>query len=141
MNEGALDLQQRRLAMLLPSLVLQPSLTPPSPPALPHLLPLSLPLHLSMLMVHILAAAGRGEEAGSWWCVPGFEARACSSLSGGYYIFSLIIHTICRCAHACTAATLTAARVVIWCVPCCLYAVTLMLNTRSSLTFVLVSLV
>ena len=94
-----------------------------------------------MLMLHILAAAGRGEEAGSWRVRPGFDPWACSLPSGGYYIFSLIIHTICRCAHACTAATLTAARVVIWCVPCCLYAVTLMLNTRSSLTCVLVSLV
>ena len=112
MNEGTLDLQQQRLAMLLPSLVLQPSLTPPSPPALPHLLPLSLPLHLSMLMLHILAAAGRGEEAGSWRVRPGFDPWACSFPSGGYYIFSFIIHTICRCVHACTAATLTAARAV-----------------------------
>ena len=61
--------------------------------------------------------------------------------SGGYYIFSFIIHTICRCAHDCTTATLTAARAVISCVPCCPYAVALMLCTHPSLTCVLVSLV
>ena len=57
--------------MLLPSIVLQPSLTPPSPPALPHLLTPSSPLGMRMLMVHSIAAAAVGEAAGSWWCDPG----------------------------------------------------------------------
>ena len=90
--------------MLLPSIVLQPSLsTSFPPPLLPYLLPSS-SCHLNLLLLHIIAAAAVGEAAGSWRCVPGFEPRACSFPSGGYYIFSFIIHTICRGAHACTAA-------------------------------------
>ena len=98
--------------MLLPSIVLQPSLsTSFPPPLLPYLLPSS-SCYLNLLLLHIIGAAAVGEAAGSWRCVPGFEPRACSFPSGGYYTFSFIIHTICRGAHACTAATLTVARAV-----------------------------
>ena len=109
--------------MLLPSIVLQPSLsTSFPPPLLPSLLPSS-SCYLNLLLLHIIAAAAVGEAAGSWWCVPGFEPRACSFPSGGYYIFSFIIYTICRCALACTAAKLTRCPCRLSCVPCCPYAV------------------
>ena len=50
-------MQPPLLAMLLPSLVLQPSLAPLMQPPIPLLLPSPLPLHLSILMVYILGAA------------------------------------------------------------------------------------
>ena len=67
--------------------------------------------HLIMMMLHMFAAAA-GKGSRQLAVRPGFEPWVCSFPSGGYYIFSFIFHAICRCAHACATATLSAARAV-----------------------------
>ena len=67
-ERGAVNWQK---PVLLPSLVLQPSLSPASPPPLLHLLQPSSMQHLIMMLLHMFAAAVRGRAAGSWRCDPG----------------------------------------------------------------------